>query len=94
MKVSFFTSKFGLPDSRVIDNDRQTFSAGVSKKFRFGAKADLSLKMGRGDPRLDARAGAAPVGITHNTTSVQFNLTVPLLKGAGYVSAAANNHYS
>ncbi len=87
-----FTSKFGLPDSRAIDNDQQTFSAGVSKKFRLGVKADLSLKMNRNDPRVDQRAGASPVGFTSNTTSVNFSLTVPLLKGAGYVSAAANEN--
>ncbi|MCK5898592.1 MAG: TolC family protein [Methylococcales bacterium] len=81
-----------LPNIRAIDNDRQSFSAGVSKKFRFGAKADLSLKMNRVDPRLDAKTSSSPVGITNNTTAVQFSLTVPLLKGAGYISAAANEN--
>ena len=87
-----FSSKFGLPDSRAIDNDQQTFSAGVSKKFRIGVSADLSLKMNRHDPRLNARTGASPIGFTSNTTAVKFSLTVPLLKGAGYISAAANEN--
>ncbi len=70
------------------DRDYQNSGAGISKFFRSGIAADLSISMNRMDPR-DVPPPPPPIH-TDNTTAVTFTLNIPLLKGRGYVSAAAD----
>lgn len=80
--ASFGYATVYSPDS-IAKFDQQTFSAGLSKRFRSGVGTSLSYSLSRLDGRF---TGAAP---TSNTGSIGLVIEIPLLKGAWEVSAAA-----
>jgi outer membrane protein len=67
----------GLPD-----NNSQNLNGTLSKFFRSGVQSSLTI----GADRLDL----LPSPPDRNTTKINLNATLPLLKGRGYASAAAN----
>jgi outer membrane protein TolC len=67
------------------DEDTQDLTFALVKKFRTG----ISSTMSAGVTRIDQRAlGMLPD--TMNVSHLNLNITIPLLKGRGYVSAAAD----
>ena len=70
------------------DDDSQNLQLALSKMFRTGIITTLSAGIRRNDNRYSPMPG--PVQSTDNSSSLNLNLTIPLLKGRGRVSAAAN----
>jgi len=64
------------------DNDTRGLTLGLSKMFRTGASASASAGVTRTDYRMDATE-------ISNAAALSLSVTIPLLKGRGYVSAAA-----
>lgn len=69
------------------DDDSQNLQLALSKMFRTGISTTLSAGIIRNDERYPGIAGAKS---TENSSALNLNLTIPLLKGSGRVSAAAN----
>lgn len=73
----------------IADSDTQSFQVAAEQKFRTGISAKLQYDLGRKDP---VGISGAPSDYYYGTTSrgkVGLTITVPLLKGAWEVSAAA-----
>lgn len=75
------------PSGGVIraDYNTQTLTASGTKKFRTGVSATLGYNITQTDPRQGPKTTSA----TTNVSTFTFQLDIPLLKGAGRVSAAA-----
>ncbi len=74
---------FYLPGQE--DMDTQMLTLGASKLFRTGITSNLSVSVRRDDHRM-TRTNRPP---TQNISTLTFTVNVPLLKGRGYTSAAA-----
>jgi outer membrane protein TolC len=83
--------KLDTPGARLDHNLFRT-TAGISKLFRNGMVSNFSVNMIKNDPYLTDLDPAEnrPHARTINTTAVKFTLKIPFLKGAGSVSAQAN----
>ncbi len=75
------------PNHDTRNKDIPYLVMGAGKKFRTGISTDLSVTMQRIDDRQTIPR--MPPTVTSNTTQVKFSVKIPLLKGAGRVSAAA-----
>lgn len=74
----------------MVSESRSTnLSLGLSKPFRSGVSTSLAVTT----TRVPDNAGH-PLELTTNNTNVEFTVNVPLLKGAGRVSAAANETFA
>lgn len=74
---------FYLPGQE--DMDTQMLTLGASKLFRTGITSNLSVSVRRDDHRV-TRTNRP---LTQNISTLTFTVNVPLLKGRGYTSAAA-----
>ncbi|MEK7991387.1 MAG: TolC family protein [Thiotrichaceae bacterium] len=75
-----------------LDHDLFKATAGISKLFRNGMVSNFSVNMVKTDPYLTDMDPTLDFenARTINTAAVKFTLKVPFLKGAGTVSAGAN----
>lgn len=96
--------KTGLKNAPIISYNQPSFlnlkylqsyqhllQAGVIKQFRTGISTEFSVNVFRKDP-INGQTAANAVGLdltTSNESSVNFQLNIPLLKGATQESAAA-----
>jgi outer membrane protein TolC len=78
---------FYLPGQE--DMDSQVLTLGASKLFRTGISSNLSVTVRRDDHRATRGVGPGSRPLTQNISTVTFTVNVPLLKGRGYTSAAA-----
>jgi len=67
------------------DADNQGLTLGLEQQFRSGVYSSFSVNLLR-----DVPTNNNPRTVNLNTSSVRFSVSVPLLKGCGYTSAAAN----
>ncbi|MCV6637965.1 TolC family protein [Candidatus Albibeggiatoa sp. nov. NOAA] len=81
-----------VPTGARLDHDLFKATAGISKLFRNGMVSNFSVNMVKNDPYLTDINPALNFdnARTINTSTVKFTLKVPFLKGAGTVSANAN----
>jgi len=72
-----------------IDEDTQDLTFAVAKKFRTGIETTVSAGIMRTDKRVPPLKSVEPKE-TMNVSHFELNITIPLLQGRGYVSAAAD----
>jgi len=65
-----------------FDQDTQDLTFGLNKGFRTGIRTNVSAGISRIDNRVSPQD-------TNNISNLNLSITIPLLKGRGYVSAAA-----
>jgi len=65
------------------DQDTQSLTFSLSERYRTGISASASAGIGRTDSRFKTQD-------TNNLSNLKLSIAIPLLKGAGYVSAAAS----
>ncbi|KHD09191.1 hypothetical protein PN36_00360 [Candidatus Thiomargarita nelsonii] len=65
------------------DTDTQNLTFSLNKRFRTGISTTVSAGISRADNRIISQD-------TTNISQLNLNITIPLLKGRGYVSAAAS----
>ncbi|WP_353570119.1 TolC family protein [Candidatus Albibeggiatoa sp. nov. BB20] len=81
-----------VPTGARLDHNLFKATAGISRLFRNGMVSNFSVNMVKTDPYLTDLNPAINFdnARTINSTTVKFTLKVPFLKGAGAVSANAN----
>ncbi|RKZ36671.1 MAG: hypothetical protein DRQ49_09630 [Gammaproteobacteria bacterium] len=67
------------------DQDTQSLTFSLNERFRTGVSASASAGINRTDDRIKPQD-------TNNLSNLKLNITIPLLKGGGYVSAAAGEN--